>query len=341
MVLLAGAAAASCTDRCILNGEVEGVSDGMIVAYDMFSNGEAVDSTEIRNGKFRLEFSDQRPRLMDLRVGQEPVGMFFTENGRLKMTGNPCMGEAMVKGSPANEALSEFNATYYEYCRRYGQVADEETRLSIREDFDRLMDDAYRNNRDNVFGLHVLIQMGDLNMSVREVLDALEALPENLRGYDFVQKAMKQCRIKLSVSVGGDYIDIEHEDTDGNSVSLSSVVSSGRYKYVLLDFWASWCAPCRDEIPYQKKAYDRFHDRGFEIYGVSWDSSAEAWKKTVEKYGMKWINVSPLAENGKAFRDYAINTIPDCYMIECPSGKIVAVKLRGEELEKFLEENLK
>ena len=133
---------------------------------------------------------------------------------------------------------------------------------------------------------------------------------------------MKQTR------VGGTAPDIDLPDPKGQNIRLHSL----RGKYVLLDFWASWCGPCREEIPNLKAIYADFHERGLEIYSVSLDDKREAWEKALSELGMPWLQVSSLQGwDCPAAKRYGVTSIPRMYLLD-PEGKIVAVNLRGEAL---------
>ncbi|MDO5496594.1 MAG: TlpA disulfide reductase family protein [Alistipes sp.] len=133
------------------------------------------------------------------------------------------------------------------------------------------------------------------------------------------------------------YINVVTKDLQGKTTSLEDVVENGKNKYVLLDFWASWCGPCMGEMPHLKKAYEAYHDKGFEIFAVSFDNSVEDCSRAVVRVDLPWIHTMG---NDKAANDYGVNSIPSNFLIDCKSGKIIASNLRGEAVAEKLAELL-
>ena len=135
---------------------------------------------------------------------------------------------------------------------------------------------------------------------------------------------------------GMKFTELEMNDLEGKPVKLSQWAGKG--KCVLIDFWASWCGPCRQEMPNVVANYKKYHDKGFEIVGVSFDSKGDVWKKAVSELGMTWPQMSDLKgwESAGA-KVYGITSIPASVLLDA-EGKIIGMNLRGEALGEKLAE---
>jgi peroxiredoxin len=139
--------------------------------------------------------------------------------------------------------------------------------------------------------------------------------------------------LKVGLNIGDEAPNLEFKNPDGKMVSLKSL----RGKVVLIDFWASWCRPCRMENPNVVSAYNKFKDKGFEIYGVSLDKSQEAWVKAIQQDKLNWTNVSDLGGwNSAGAATYGVRSIPANFLIN-EDGIIVAKGLRGANLHAELQ----
>lgn len=152
----------------------------------------------------------------------------------------------------------------------------------------------------------------------------------------FLNDEEKNKKMGASVSVGKKYKSIAGLNVNGKKVSIDGFI--GKNKYTLLEFWASWCGPCRGEIPNLKKAYAKYKDKGFEIFSFSIDQKEAMWKKALKEENTKWINVISNGKKGaKQIQSYGVSGVPASFLIDS-SGIIVAVNddLRGENLEEVL-----
>jgi thiol-disulfide isomerase/thioredoxin len=154
----------------------------------------------------------------------------------------------------------------------------------------------------------------------------------------YLNALIERAKIKNKVAVNADFVEIETEYSNGEAVKLSSLIGEG--KYVLVDFWASWCAPCRSEFPFLRKDYEKYHSKGFEIFAVSIDKDMDAWKSMLETENFPWINTINQGEgDADAQKAYSVAAIPANFLIG-PKGKIIDKNLRGEYLEEKLKEIL-
>ncbi|MBR1448027.1 MAG: TlpA family protein disulfide reductase [Prevotella sp.] len=200
-----------------------------------------------------------------------------------------------------------------------------ETKLKIvRENADNLIPVEILKDRNFVYSLEY--------EELKEVCNPLNAY-YNRPELDFAKKMLANIEKKAP---GKQYVDMTIKDLDSQERKLSEWI--GRGQYVMIDFWASWCGPCRQELPNVVANYAKYHEKGFEIIGISFDSKDEAWRKAVKDLGMTWPQLSDLGGWKSAAADvYGISSIPASILVD-GTGKVVALNLRGEKLGEKLQE---
>jgi thiol-disulfide isomerase/thioredoxin len=152
--------------------------------------------------------------------------------------------------------------------------------------------------------------------------------------YELTRQLVSKVEVTKRIAIGAIAPSFKSKDTEGNIVALESY----RGKLTLVDFWASWCGPCRQESPTLVRLYNAYHNKGFEILSVSIDASEEKWKNAIKKDGYTWTNVSDLESYGGATPAlYAVTAIPNSFLLD-EDGKIIGKNLRGKILERKLKE---
>lgn len=354
LVLVLAATLVGCSkSKCVIEGRIDNFNaDGMVYLFDKWNAHTIIDSAKLVDNTFYFKRVKHAPTLAQLITEKgRPIAHLFVEEGRILVAGDYNLGNIKATGTQANDAFNVMMKSSEELLARYRKAVgakDEAEIEAVSQEHEKLLAECYEQNKTNILGLFLLQQQSHSLLS-KELLDKLAQLPEPLQKLPIAErmKATAERKFKTEPQAeGGDYvphyIDIVQPNTDGTEVSLKSVVEDKKNRYVLLDFWASWCGPCMGEMPVLKAAYKLYQKRGFEIYGVSLDTREESWKEAIKNQDMKWVNVSSLQEfKAQAVEDYVVEAIPTNYLIDCSNGVIVAKNLRGEAVLEKLAELLK
>ena len=354
-VLIAAATLVGCNShRCEIVGVIgdPAIEGGTIYLTDMWSSRSIIDSTEVKNGLYRFKCVEHEPTFAQLiHNSGRPIVYLFVEKGKIQIVDNYEDGISKAIGTPSNDAFNVMVERSQQLAGEYRnaiQSGDSAKAAEIDKSHDAMQLELMEANRGNVFGLFMIQQLS-YSMPAVQMLEVLKELPDNIKSLSIVARMKESAERKFKTepqAEGSDYvphyINIEQPAPNGEMVSLQSVVENKKNRYVLLDFWASWCGPCMAEMPHLKEAYKLYHKKGFEIYGVSFDANKEAWQGAIKKQNMKWVNVSTLERfDNPAAEDYAVESIPTNYLIDCSNGVIVAKNLRGEAVIEKLAELLK
>jgi peroxiredoxin len=344
----------------ILQGKIKGLHQKM--AYlERYKDGnrESIDSSLIDTikGKFVLRGKLESPELLYLNVGKGKNIRIFVENEEISITGDSIQNvkitgsksqdefqSYMDRSDSINKDLDEINKKYYA-ARKAGDTI---LMKQLDAQSDKLSEEVEKKSRDFSIGFVKQNKTSFVAPFVlwTELAWGMEAgqLDSLVKGFDttlmksgYVNLLTERIEILKKVAVGQPAPDFTMNDSLGNPVKLSSLFG----KYLLIDFWASWCGPCRHENPNVVAAFKEFNKKGFDILGVSLDKNKSRWTTAIKKDNLAWHHVSDLQYwNNAAAKLYGIRSIPSNVLLD-QKGVIIAKNLRGEDLKKKLKELLK
>ena len=339
-LLLLGACS---SDGYTIRGKIAGLDNPYVYLLRYTGEVEVIDSAKVTKGDFVFKGKAEQPEVVYLSTDkQQPFVHFFLENGRISVDGAlSAPADIAVLGTPSNDIQRAFDEKIAALEEEFAKAGNDVQRDSLRKEYSKLMSDAVEMNRDNIYGVTTFLNNAYAFLSPEEVMEQIALFPAEWQQRTELTDLRKVMEQRLRTTVGQPYVDISAPNADDEAVSLKSVIENPANKYVLVDFWASWCGPCLREIPYLQADYEKYRKKGFEIYAVSLDDERDAWVKTIADKQMKWIQVCDFkAFDSPASLDYAVESIPSNFLIRCSDGQIVAAQLRGKALGEKLEELL-
>lgn len=322
VVLLAILSLVSCasTSGYTVSGKIAGVTSKE--AYLVI--GEKVDTAVFVEDAFLFEGTVEEPVLGQLIISGQRV-YIMVENTAITVEATPeYIQEALVTGGMNQAAYSEFEAN------APNPRVNQDDYISFCEEFIAAHSDSY-------FTPYLISSIAPA-FTPQEAMDMIEKLTPEVKTSKVSQDLIKQIKPALAMSPGAQAPEFTMNDVSGKPVKLSDVY--GKSKYLLIDFWASWCGPCRKENPNVVANYKKYNAKGFDILGVSLDQKQEAWVEAIEKDELTWLHVSDLKGwKNAAAGLYAVRSIPSNFLID-NTGKIIATNLREEALGQKLSELL-
>ncbi|QTE23268.1 TlpA disulfide reductase family protein [Polaribacter cellanae] len=350
-IILLTALFSSCQDKSknkgyLINGFAENVSDSTKVLLYLYpKTNQIADSTFVINEEFQFKGNLSRPRLAHLRIIESKDDKtFWLENKQINFIGKKGnFSKGKIKGSETqkeSEILLKRKDSIFKEMEKLEAKVTEKNRDSLFKIYEKMqnieieINNKFIQDYPNSYESLTRLNWSKERMGSEKTAIVFSYLNSDLKSTEEANAIEEFISKNKNLKIGNKFVDIEQSNIYGEITKLSQI----HKKYTLIEFWASWCGPCRSFNPELVQQYNLYKDKGFEIFGVSLDTNKEKWRKAIENDGLNWENVSDLKGNSnQAAMIYGVRDIPDNFLID-KSGVIIARFIRGQKLEEKLKE---
>ncbi len=321
LTLVSGLGLASLTQAqtpVTISGTVAGVNTGNVYLQRFYNKMFfTVEAVPVKNGKFQIQRKLRLPEVYGLTVDTTRGNQFL-----------------FLDAADTQVTVSLDSAGYYRNTKVTGSKG-QELLTDFRQGKEGKIEDFIRKHPASIVPTYILYREYSYRLTPEEIEKNVALLDASLQKTPYVQTLKELVSTLRSVQVGAKAKDFQASTPEGKPLRLSSLYGKS---YILVDFWAAWCGPCRRENPNLVKTYEKYKEQGFTILGVSLDHSKEAWLKAIAKDQLTWPQVSDLKYwNSEPAQLYGVRAIPSNVLLDA-EGRIVARNLRGEELGAKLED---
>lgn len=320
-----------------INAEISGYPDGTTVDFLNGQTGATEMSTVLSNGKFTFTGKMDQPDFKIILFNKQPPFItLFLDNSNINIVGKKeTIEKSVVAGSDAHDAFNKFNTSLEPYQSAFYENGEYDSAihanaLKVITDFVN----THKNSFITPFAVIRYNQISDDILKTEELFNKMAPAVQMSGMGQYIGQQISEGKVN---GVGTLLPDFSQPDTSGLAVKLSSL----RGSYVLIDFWASWCGPCRQENPNLVAAFNKYKSKKFTVLGVSLDKTKPAWMDAIHADGLTWTHISDLQgwQNAVA-QQFQIFSIPQNYLID-PDGKVIGKNLRGPALDRKLAKVLK